>query len=70
MRVSAQHVARISMVGAAIAAAVFVLAQTRTDVDLWGHVRFGLDILNDGALHHQDPYSFTSDRVERLYRRG
>ena len=63
MRVSAQHVARVSMAGAALAAAVFVLAQTRTDVDLWGHVRFGLDIVNTGALHHQDPYSFTSDRA-------
>ncbi len=46
-----------------MAAAVFMLAQTRTDVDLWGHVRFGLDIVNTGALHQQDPYSFTSDRL-------
>lgn len=62
MRVSAQHVVRVSMAGVALAAVVFVLAQTRTDVDLWGHVRFGLDIVNGGALHQQDPYSFTNDR--------
>ena len=62
MRVSAQDLARVSVVGVTLAAAVFVLAQTRTDVDLWGHVRFGLDILNTGALHQEDPYSFTSDR--------
>jgi hypothetical protein len=46
-----------------MAGAVFMLAQTRTDVDLWGHVRFGLDIVSTGALHQQDPYSFTSDRL-------
>src|SRR6266567_3427096 len=40
-----------------------VIAFTRTDPDLWGHVRFGLDILRDGALPHADAYSFTSDRV-------
>lgn len=39
-----------------------VVAYTRTDPDLWGHVRFGLDILRDGSLPQGDPYSFTSDR--------
>jgi len=39
-----------------------VVAFTRTDPDLWGHVRFGLDVLRDGALQTADPYSFTSDR--------
>jgi hypothetical protein len=39
-----------------------VVAYTRTDPDLWGHVRFGLDILRDGMLQRADPYSFTSDR--------
>ena len=63
MRVSAPHLERISLAGAALAAVVFVLAQTRTDVDLWGHVRFGLDILDSGALHDRDPYSCTSDRA-------
>jgi hypothetical protein len=59
----AQQLGRVMIAGGAIAAAVFMLAQTRTDVDLWGHVRFGLDILSTGALHQQDPYSFTSDRL-------
>jgi hypothetical protein len=39
-----------------------VVAYTRTDPDLWGHVRFGLDVLHDGTLQKTDPYSFTSDR--------
>jgi hypothetical protein len=33
----------------------------RTDPDLWGHLRFGLDILRDHRIARIDPYSFTSD---------
>ena len=36
------------------------LARTWADPDLWGHLRFGADILRDG-LPRADPYSFTSD---------
>ena len=36
------------------------LARTWADPDLWGHVRFGADILRDGWTR-RDPYSFTSD---------
>src|SRR5687768_10146322 len=39
-----------------------VVTYTRADPDLWGHLRFGLDILHDGALPARDPYSFTADR--------
>jgi hypothetical protein len=39
-----------------------VTALTRADVDLWGHLRFGLDIVESGTLESTDPYSFTSDR--------
>jgi hypothetical protein len=35
---------------------------TSTDPDLWGNVRFGLDILRDGNIPHTDAYSFTTDR--------
>ncbi len=50
-----------------LAAAALVLlfaAATRTnaDPDLWGHVRFGLDIVHTRALPTVDPYSFTQDR--------
>ncbi len=36
---------------------------TYADADLWGHVRFGLDILSAGRLPSVDPYSFTSDVI-------
>ena len=48
---------RAVLAGLAIAA----LALTWVDPDLWGHVRFGLDIIDAGRLHDHDPYSFTSD---------
>ncbi len=35
---------------------------TRADADLWGHVRFGLDILETWRLPSEDPYSFTQDK--------
>lgn len=41
---------------------VAVLSFTRADPDLWGHVRFGADILRDFSLADRDPYSFTSDQ--------
>jgi hypothetical protein len=40
---------------------VAVIVFTRTDPDLWGHIRGGLDVLRDHALPASDPYSFTSD---------
>jgi len=39
------------------------VTHTNADPDLWGNVRFGLDILRDGAVPHTDPYSFTTDRA-------
>jgi hypothetical protein len=38
------------------------VTRTGTDPDLWGNVRFGLDILGSGNVPHVDPYSFTADR--------
>jgi hypothetical protein len=42
---------------------VAVASYTTTDPDLWGHVRFGLDMLRDVRIPHADVYSFTSDRI-------
>jgi hypothetical protein len=39
----------------------FAVLKTVADPDLWGHVRFGLDIIRDRALTSVDPYSFTQD---------
>jgi hypothetical protein len=44
----------------AFAAVLALIGLTKADPDLWGHVRFGADILR-GGLPSQDPYSFTSD---------
>jgi len=38
-----------------------LLIVTSADPDLWGHVKFGLDIIRDGKVHSSDSYSFTSD---------
>lgn len=38
------------------------LIRNEADPDLWGHLRFGLDIIRDRALYSTDPYSYTSDR--------
>jgi hypothetical protein len=35
---------------------------TRADADLWGHLRFGLDLLDTRQLTSIDPYSFTQDK--------
>jgi hypothetical protein len=37
-------------------------ALSYADPDLWGHVRFGQDMLTTGTLPSVDPYSFTQDR--------
>lgn len=37
------------------------VVRTHADPDLWGHVRFGLDMLRDRGLTTVDPYSFTQD---------
>ena len=41
--------------------AAYALTRTAADPDLWGHVRFGQDIINEWAIPRTDPYSFTSD---------
>jgi hypothetical protein len=41
---------------------VLLVSTTLADPDLWGHLRFGLDMLASGTLHTSDPYSFTADR--------
>lgn len=39
-----------------------VVASTKTDPDLWGHVRFGMDMLRTMTIRQADTYSFTSDQ--------
>ncbi len=42
----------------AVAMGVYLLAPTEADPDLWGHVRFGLDQLNNGDIVWADDYSY------------
>ncbi|HEX7781162.1 MAG TPA: hypothetical protein VF424_18065, partial [Vicinamibacterales bacterium] len=52
---------RLAGIGAALV--LFALTTiTNTDTDLWGHTRFGLDMLRDHNLPADDPYSFTQDK--------
>lgn len=39
-----------------------VVASTKTDPDLWGHARFGIDMIQARSLSLPDTYSFTSDK--------
>jgi len=39
-----------------------VITHTRADPDLWGHVKFGRDIVSEATIPRLDPYAFTSDR--------
>ncbi len=47
---------------AALAVAGSVCVRAAVDPDLWGHLRFGLDLARDGRLTSIDPYSFTQDK--------
>lgn len=49
------------LTGALLLAAALA-SRTEADPDLWGHVRFGMDILHERGLTSVDPYSFTQDR--------
>jgi hypothetical protein len=45
-----------------LAFATAVLTATKSDPDLWGHTRFGIDWWKTGTLPLTDQYSFTHDR--------
>ena len=41
-----------------VAVSLYISARAVADPDLWGHVRFGQDILAGRGLHAADPYSY------------
>ncbi len=49
---------RWDLVALVLTAVVFLAAPAWVDPDLWGHVRFGQDMLRDGVVHDADPYSY------------
>ena len=42
--------------------AVYLLSGTTADPDLWGHVRFGQDMIRAHSVHVPEHYSFVSDK--------
>ena len=58
-----EHIPDVLLAVAVLLVLAFLESQTVADPDLWGHVRFGQDILTTHAIPRQDPYSFTSDRT-------
>jgi hypothetical protein len=43
-------------------ACLFAVSDTIADPDIWGHLKFGLDMLRSETIVAQDCYSYTSDR--------
>lgn len=39
---------------------ILLISRTVADADLWGHLQFGMDILDSGAINDVDPYSYMS----------
>lgn len=57
-----EHHLKASLETAAIVLVSALALPTSADPDLWGHLRFGLDIVAARALPTADVYAFTSDR--------
>ena len=49
--------------GLLLLSVLFLISGTTGDPDLWGHVRFGQDMLNHWSIRLPDTYSFTSDQT-------
>jgi hypothetical protein len=60
MPIRPRSMREVALSGIAALLAILV-SSTNVDPDLWGHLRFGMDILRTWHLSPQDPYSFTSD---------
>lgn len=50
----------IAVAALALSSALLLVIRTAADPDLWGHVLFGLDLLETGRLPETDPYSYVS----------
>jgi hypothetical protein len=57
------HQLRTSLIALVCAIVVLGFARTTADPDLWGHLRFGLDLLDTGRVVRPDPYSFLTTGV-------
>ncbi len=53
---------RAILPGCALLIVLCFVTLTRADPDLWGHVRFGGDIIDSATIRLPDTYSFTADK--------
>jgi len=60
MTIRPRSLREVALTGVAALVTILV-SSTISDADLWGHLRFGADILRTWHLTAHDPYSFTSD---------
>jgi hypothetical protein len=60
MTVRARSLREVAFSGVA-ALLTMLVSSTISDPDLWGHLRFGTDMLRSWHVATRDPYSFTSD---------
>ena len=60
--VSLEHTLTLIASVVSLVLVAVALATTTADPDLWGHVRFGHDIVASRSIPAVDAYSFTSDR--------
>ena len=56
------HAPNVLLLLPAVIVVAIAVSGTGADADLWGHVRFGFDMIASGSLPAADPYSFTSDK--------
>jgi hypothetical protein len=54
---------RAAIVALVFGIAIMGFARTTADPDLWGHLRFGLDLLETGRVLRPDPYSYLTAGV-------
>jgi hypothetical protein len=54
---------RASLIFLVCAIVILGFSRTTADPDLWGHLRFGLDLLDTGHVIRPDPYSFLTQGV-------
>ena len=51
------------IIGLTFSLLFLILLRTYADPDLWGHLRFGLDMIAARSLVHTDPYSYLTTGV-------
>ena len=59
--ISKQAILNTSIIFLISSALLGVGSRTFADSDLWGHLRFGLDMIESGGILHVDRYSYLSE---------